>query len=569
MINDSAPRREFSRRAFIRRAGIAGVGALAFTACGRKSEDLTVTTVDRTIAIDSEGNLVRGPGEPYSVRTELADAQSGREARRVPLLAFHHLSDFRITDEESPARAEWQESCSPPISRESFRPQESLSVQAAEALVGRANALSRGPVSGRGIDFALHTGNATDNAQFNELRWFLDTMDGKPVYPDSGAIGYQGVQSESPAPNYGDLLKQAQLPFTPAAIQYPWYAVVGNRDILVQGSSAPGDRAARIATGAQKVMALGPDALAEACQGSQVLLGADSSQTILNDPETVVRSVGKDGNRRFLSLKDWLTEHFATADTPGPAGHGFPADGVESGTAYYAVDSGSISLVVLNTVNPAGFPGGSIDEPQFQWLEAQLIARSSVYFDASGAQVSTQNADRLIVIASHHPRDLIDNPFPGPDPQQRRYQGPELEALLHRFPNVILHIAGHALEQRINPRPFSGDPTRSYWEITTGSSIAWPMQGRLIEIIDNRDGTLSVFSTVYDAASPISPGDADDPTPDDKLNQRLLASVARQIAARDPLRDGTAAGLAASDRNAELILRASFDTGSLPTAVTS
>lgn len=26
----------------------------------------------------------------------------------------------------------------------------------------------------RAVDFVLHTGNAADNAQFNELRWFID-----------------------------------------------------------------------------------------------------------------------------------------------------------------------------------------------------------------------------------------------------------------------------------------------------------------------------------------------------------------------------------------------------------
>jgi hypothetical protein len=316
-------------------------------------------------------------------------------------------------------------------------------------------------------------------------------------------------------------------------------------------------------------MALGPDALAEACQGAQVLLGADSSPTILNDPQTVVRSVGKDGNRRFLALPDWIAEHFGTAGAPGPAGHGFSAEAAQLGTAYYAVDAGSVSVLVLNTVNPAGYSGGSIDEPQFLWLEQQLIGRSSAYYDAQGALVPTQNPDRLIVVASNHPVDAINNPFPGPDAQQRRYQGPELESLLQRFPNVVLHIAGHTLQQRINARPFAAEPARGYWEITTGSSVSWPMQGRLIEIIDNRDGTLSVFSTVYDSAAPVNPGDAEDPTPDDKLNQRLYAAVARQLAARDPQLDAAAAGLSASDRNAELILRAPFETGTLPTPASS
>jgi metallophosphoesterase (TIGR03767 family) len=558
-------RRAISRRIFLQRAGLAGLGALAAAACGGGSEDEAVTTLDRTID-NATGNLIRGAGESYSVRTDLAEAQSGRDGRRRSLTAFHHFSDFRIVDEESPARAEWQADCSPQISYDSFRPQEALSVQAAEAIVARANALQKSPATGHPVEFAIHTGNACDNAQFNELRWFIDMMDGKPVYPDSGAIGYQGVQTESPAPNYGDLLKQAQLPFNPVGLKYPWYAVLGNRDILVQGSAAPGDRATRIATGAQKFMKLGTAALAEACQGSQVLLGADSSANILNDPDTVIRSVGKDANRRFLAIPDWLAEHFGTAASPGPAGHGFTSDAVAAGTAYYTLDRGAISIIVLNTVNPAGFPGGSVDEPQFKWLEQELIARSTVYFDDKGAQVNTRNPDRLIVIASHHPADALNNPFPGPDSQVRRYQGPDLESLLHRFPNVILHIAGHTLQQRINPRPFSGDPTRSYWEITTGSSIAWPMQARLIEIVDNRDATVSIFSTVYDSAAPINPGDAKDPTPDDRVNQRLLASLARQIAAGDPNLDATAAGLAASDRNAEMIVRVSVDVATLPTS---
>lgn len=564
MISDSTPRKAISRRIFLKRIGLAGLGTLVLGACSDKREDGAATTLDRTIGLGPDGSLLGGPGEPYAVRTELGEAQSGRDGRRRSLIAFHHLSDFRITDEESPARAEWQAECSPPVAG-AFRPQESLSVQAAEALIGRANELSRSPATGRAIDFAIHTGNSADNAQFNELRWFIDMMDGKPVYPDSGAIGYQGVQTESPAPNYGDLLKQAQLQFTPVGLKYPWYAVQGNRDILVHGAAAPGDRATRIATGAQKIMILGPDALVEACEGSQTLLGPDSSPTILNDPLTVVRSVGKDGNRRFLAAADWLAEHFGTADAPGPAGHGFSPDSVATGAAYYAFDRGAVSVIVLNTVNPAGFAGGSIDEPQFLWLEQELIARSGVYFDAAGAQVETQNPDRLIIVATHHPSDALNNPFPGPNTEKRRYQGPDLEALLHRFPNVVLHIAGHTLEHRVVPRPFSGDTTRAYWEITTGSPSYWPMQGRLIEIADNRDGTLSIFSTVYDSAAPINPGDAEDPTPDDKQNQRLLASVARQVAARDPARDG-APGLAASDRNAELLIRVSLDAATLPTA---
>jgi hypothetical protein len=230
------------------------------------------------------------------------------------------------------------------------------------------------------------------------------------------------------------------------------------------------------------------------------------------------------------------------------------------------LDKGAVSFIVLDTVNGAGFAGGSIDETQFIWLQNRLIERTSTYFDANNQQVATASADKLVVVVSHHPTDAINNPFPGPNAQERRYQGPELEALLHRFPNVALHLAGHTLENRITPRPFAADPSRGYWEITTGGPLDMPMQARLIEIVDNVDGTISVFSTVYDNAAPLNPGDADDPTPDDGVNQLLLAGVARQIAARDPQRLADAGGLAPADRNAELVLTAASPSTATATA---
>ena len=49
------------------------------------------------------------------------------------------------------------------------------------------------------------------------------------------------------------------------------------------------------------------------------------------------------------------------------------------------------------------------------------------------------------------------------------------------------------------------------------------------------------------------------------MNQVLLAGVARQIAARDPQRSPDAAGLAPSDRNAELLLKAAAPASPTPT----
>jgi metallophosphoesterase (TIGR03767 family) len=533
---------------------------LIMAACNSDDEPPLGTTLEETVLLNEEGNLVAGPGEPYTVRTELAQAQADRASNRRSLVVFHQLTDFHILDEESPLRSEWLESCSTAVSNPAFRPQETLSLHAADALIGQANAINRSPVTGSHVGFAIHTGNATDNVQFNELRWFIDLMDGVPVAPESGAVGYQGVQTESPAEAYGSLLNDAQQAFIPEGLDYPWYSVAGNHDVANQGRFPITEAANGIAIGAAKVISVGPQALAQACaleSGPAPGVSAD----VTSDPETVVRGVGSDRNRRLLSPSDWVREHLSSNLTPGPTGHGFTEEDAAAGKAYYTFERGGVSFIVLDSANPTGFPSGSIDREQFDWLEEQLIARSSHYSDAGGQAVTTDNADQLIVIISHHPTSVMTNPFPSPDGGERLL-GEEVDALLHRFPNVVLFVAGHTGRNSISARP--GPSATGYWEVVTGSGLDYPMQGRLIEIVDNKDGTLSIFTTMYGAAVTLNPGDAEDPTPDDGLNQRVFAGVARQLAYADPQLDPAGIGLGASDRNAELMMPAPFDLSGLP-----
>ena len=554
------------RRRFLQGASLLGLG-LAVTAGCREEKESPLTTLDGTIDRGSDGALRYGPGEPYAVRTDLAEALAGREGRRRSLIVFHHFSDFRIVDEESPLRSEWVDSCEPAISTGAFRPQESLSLQAATAMVSQANRIDRSPVTGRGVDFALHTGNAADNAQYNELRWFIDLLDGVPVRPDAGAPGYEGVQEESPAEAYGELLEEAQAPFVPEAIRYPWFAAAGNRDVLAQGTFPPNADAQMLVVGSVKVIEVGADVRQEACSDPTKLLGTEeSSRSVLGDADTVTRSIGPDEGRRLLTRKDWVEEHFKSQPTPGPVGHGMSAENRQNGTAYYVLEQEHVVLIVLDSTNPGGFSAGSIDAAQFAWLEGRLQALSSRYTDTEGRLVTTQAVDRLIIVASHHTSAAMNNPFPDPETQGERFRGPQLEELLHRFPNVVLHVAGHGLEHRLSPKPNPMGGVGGYWEVSTGSPLDYPMQSRLLEVVDNGDGSLSVFSTVYDTAPPINPGDASDPTPDDGVNQLLLAGVARQVGMRDRQLSPTASGFAASDRNAELLVAAPFEIPTPPAA---
>ena len=547
------------RRRFLQGAGLLALGVAVSAGC-REEEDQPLTTLDGTIERDADGALRQAPGEPYAVRTDLTEALAGRDGRRRSLVVFHHFSDFRIVDEESPLRSEWVDSCQPVISTSAFRPQESLSVHAASAMVSQANRIDRSPVTGRAVDFALHTGNAADNAQYNELRWFMDVMDGVMISPDSGVAGYEGVQGESPAEAYGNLLEEAQSAFVPEALRFPWFTAVGNRDVLAQGTFPPNEDAQKLAMGAAKVVEVGSEVLQEACSDPAKLLGTDeSSRSVLGASDTVLKRIGADEKRRLLTRSEWIEEHFKSPVTPGPVGHGLNDGNRQTGTAYYVVQLEAVALIVLDSTNPGGFSAGSIDAAQFAWLESQLQALSRQYTDREGRVVTNEVADKLIVVASHHTSAAMNNPFPDPETQSERFRGPQLEELLHRFPNVVLHVAGHGLEHRLTPKPDPLGGSGDYWEVSTGSPLDFPMQSRVLEIVDNSDGTISLFSTVYDTAPPINPGDASDPTPNDGLNQALLAGVARQVGMRDAQLNADASGLAASDRNAELLLAAPFE----------
>jgi hypothetical protein len=122
---------------------------------------------------------------------------------------------------------------------------------------------------------------------------------------------------------------------------------------------------------------------------------------------------------------------------------------------------------------------------------------------------------------------------------------------------VIAYVAGHT---HLNKVGFErGRRGRGFWEINTASHIDWPQQSRLIEVMDNRDGTLSIFGTMLDAAAPEAA-----PAPGDAMGLSLeqLVSLGRTLSYNDPQREGSeGSGNEAEktgrrrDRNVELLVR--------------
>ena len=83
--------------------------------------------------------------------------------------------------------------------------------------------------------------------------------------------------------------------------------------------------------------------------------------------------------------------------------------------------------------------------------------------------------------------------------------------------------------------------------------VDWPGQARLVEFLDNGDGTLSLVCTMVDHDSPARPPSPLDPA---AREPSALASLHRELSANVPWA-GLDAGLAGGpeDRNVELVLR--------------
>ena len=597
-------------------AGLAGGGFVAgIPAHSAALLDCGVTTLEGTIveSEDPDDILECGPPQAIVVRQELAAAKAGREATRSPLLTFFTLSDFQYADEESPLRGEWADKCEEHPATAAFRPHETMVGQLMEAHVRGANRIAArgGPVLGGRFDLTLALGDLADNQQYNETRFFIDLLDGgRTLNPDSGqdpvlgGEGYDGVQGVDPigAPSHPldspvsgvRIVELANEPFLAAGLRnadgsrIPWYTVLGNHDMKVQGTIADDNAAWRslvreYVRGHVKVMDLDPDRQQKACEGgfssqefwTELLTACGTSPATCGGNTRIVPA---DPDRRLLDKAEWIEEHFKT--TGLPIGHGFASEfrrcPTEPYPAYaprgcYTFDQGLFRFIVLDT-NPAeGLESGNIDEAQFKWIEDELKAASRSYFDPQGNLVQNPNgSNRLVVVTTHHTIESTDNSGPrtGQDPGSRGqlHDGEDLSALLLRFPNVILQVSGHTHQNKVWAHEDAKLGT-GYWEVNTAAVADHPTQSRTIEIADNGDGTLSIFAVTFDAAVPPNPRDinwvTDDPTHETQhgeekdINEDWLASAGREIQYHDPQQIYAKLG-APEDRNVELLIGRPF-----------
>jgi metallophosphoesterase (TIGR03767 family) len=586
------------------------------------------TTVTQTIQDrDGDRRLETGPGEDHVVREDLAPAAPGRERRRASRLFFAHMTDTHVIDEESPLRVEFLDRFGGPFTS-AYRAQEGLSAQILDQMVEQLRN-TRSPITQKPIDLAMTTGDNTDNTQLNETRWMIDVMGGaKVVDPDSGVPGacgpkgYHGVRGGgeyyepdssrpgedgrgySPRPpengretivrDFPGLFDRMNEPFRPTGFRdIPWFAVFGNHDGLVQGNQPRHAALDAIAIGCVKVTGL-PTGVAEhiaeraaAGDGADALAALQAAviQAAEEGDTGSTKIVPADPARRPLRKEEWIGQHFVT---PGvPAGHGFGPENLATGQGNYSVSpKPGVRLIALDSVAEHGLEEGNLDDDQFRWLHTELLKADAakevvlVFAHHSLASMGQPPVSPFVppgdsggnlnpvVHFGEGPRNTgIVLPCPYTTPAEPPTADETLRCLLLRHPSVVAFVNGHEHNHRVDP--VEGQPPQTgFWEINTASHIDWPQQSRVIDLVDNRDGTLSLFGTVVDHAAPPEPGGspATKPTGAAGESVKRLASIGRELTFNDhqkshgPTGEGGGRG-SREDRNVELVIRNPYAAG--------
>jgi metallophosphoesterase (TIGR03767 family) len=563
-----------------------------------------------------------GRGEPYVVRQDLVTADSKRAKWRQSLAYFGQLSDFQLADEESPGRVEFLDPPNGtqfPFNA-AWRPWEALEPQIDDAAIRQLNSFAgASPVTQangarRRMDFTIDTGDSADSQQLNETEWVRTLLEGGTLNPNSGidpvgylhqlcppvgvpgaaeAARYTGVQdfrdyAEGTQPSFYDpsdvrgfftgwpshpgLMDRAQQAFTAAGVSVPSYVVFGNHDGLVQGNQAANRSFEDVTTGCMKPMAPAPNQTDFA--GVLGSITPENVQAMLASDPDKVALVPPDPKRQYVSKPQYKQIFLSGTQADG---HGFAyidrAQQAASNDAagYYSWSPvPGVRFIGLDTVSEGGIAGpsadGNVDDPQFQWLRSQLEAATAVNqlvvlfshhaIASLTSQVPDEAAPPCTGVNDAHGHDQ--NPGCDLDPRDSSpiHLGPDLVDLLHQYPHVIAWVAGHSHVNEIEAYP--GANGTGFWSIRTAAEADWPQQNRLLEVMDNRDGTLSIFGTILDHASAVTAPPSG--TSAAGLGPADLASIGRTLSYNDPQVGATKCSPACGegtgdDRNVELLIR--------------
>jgi metallophosphoesterase (TIGR03768 family) len=495
-------------------------------------------------------------GDPLKVetRTDIMPAlyDASTVVKKTKLLNFFTITDIHITDKESPNQLIYLQRLHPklPVGASLYSGIMLYTTQVLDAAVQTINALHKQ----NPFDFGISLGDTCNSTQYNELRWYIDVLDGKLITPSSGAhLGADAIDYQKPYQAAG-LDKSI-----------PWYQALGNHDHFWMGS-IPVDYGPRKDL-RQSYISDEVFATADILTNPTIINNHDYYMGVLDGstpygdikyagPVAEFKSPPKvvpDLNRRSLLRTEWMKEFFNTSTNP--VGHGFNLVDANNGFACYSFIPNTaipIKIIVLDDTQSQDDGSldihghGFLDQARWDWLKKEL---------ADG-----DTAGQLMIIAAHVP---IGVEMTAPNSEMGWWTDPknavtlpDLVTELQNHPNLIMWIAGHrhlnVVKAFISPDPVNA-PEKGFWHVETSSLRDFPQQFRTFEIYLNSDNTISIVTTNVDPA--VKDGSL-------AATSRKYAIAAEQIVGADiygfnPTNDPTIKPMPTGSYNAELVKKLS------------
>ncbi len=454
--------------------------------------------------------------------------------KTTKLLNFFAMTDIHITDKEAPNAFIYLQQKNQQYSGGNtsiYSPTMMYTTHVLDAAIQTANVLhKKNP-----FDFFISLGDTCNCTSYNELRWYIDVIDGKVITPSSGAhLGAGNI-------DYQKTFRAAGLNKS-----IPFYQTIGNHDHFLLGSFPTYETGLADSFISDTVWSV-PDFLVPNKLTFPAMFSVDTMKngtpryyagvidgsTLYGDiihkgpieEYSTPPKIVADPNRRSLLRTQWIQEFFNT--TTSPIGHGFnlvssnpnfnlvPENDKAGFACYSFVPKSNIPLKVIVLDDTQREDDGSVDihghgfldEARWAWLQAEL---------ADG-----QAANQLMIIAAHIPIAVSNiatetewwlggnksAPAPKPlgDVSTDTKNAVDLEGLVKKLwatPNLLMWIAGHRHFNTVKAfkAPQNEPPENGFWQVESSSLHDFPQQFRTFEIYLNSDYSISIETVNVDPA---------------------------------------------------------------------